>query len=820
MNNTKIESSNRTRLLHIEQSEVVDTVITGRRKRPRYLTSWEESFRNFCPQRREQEYNIPSLPGTDVNNDNDASCKNRFGLVDLFWGNRWVRSLRERTTSIRDNSNKNNIEKREESLSSSKFFTLRLEHRHGGTTAKHFGEERFLLFRSDQAGAIAKVIFSSSPVVINDNKDDNDDNNDNNNNNNNNHDRKQQQQQQHTGSIRAANATVHLLFVKDTFRGFDLGGFLFVSCTSYLKELYCNNNNSNEIISSTIPSNIPAAASLKIPTSIRCRLDAEEDVTRHNKLVHFYEHLGCSINKRAKITFINNNDRETYRKIPMKIDLVVSSSSSSLSSSLSGIDEEEEEEEEEKQSNNIITTSLSSFLPVVLMSASGKRARSTNIIMDWLIVECEDGHLQLRTTNGRMLRLNQEGQCQLSPLNNEGTCNNSRLDNNFQLLRVSDILDKVLSDRNQEGYEEEEEKKFQQQQLFMAKEKELWMIRSSMNGSFMGLGCNDNLVFSEEASFWQVDENFCLTHTSDNPGRRQHHRKMWMKQSVEYVTLMRERYSRFDLHLMTIEEALNLTKYLQANPFTMSVGSSCTRGNNYNTNNTSSQKSLSSAPSLRTLLFHTAELARKEGHPDWVQLVALIHGLAGALTCVGSSSSTILTSDESSSNDDEDFDWTIYVDVRVIGCRTPSNATFSEFRHLNPDELDSRYNTRTGLYHEHVGLENVLLSWTSSEYMASMLHHNNVVLPKEAFAILRLFPLVDWHSRGKHTTLSNDDDEEIKSFVADFCDLCKRTQRSILSSSTSTGKEMSDKECHDLWVNHYSLIANKYGMGDGDILKW
>ena len=808
MNNTKIESSNRILLLDIEQSEVVDTVITRRRKRPRYLTSWEESFRNSCSQQRKQEYNMPSPSVTDT--DTDASCKNRFGLIDLFWGNRWVH--RERTRSIRDNnssSSSNSIEKIEDSLSSSKFFTLRLEHRQGGTTAKHFGEERFLLFRSDQAGAIAKVIFSSSPVVINE-----DENNDNSKHNNNNYDR--QQQQQYTGSIRAANATVHLIFVKDAYRGFDLGSFLFVSCTSYLKKLYCKKKK-NTIISSTgIPNNdIPSASIVKIPTSIRCRLDAEEDVTRHNKLVHFYEHLGCSINKRAKITFINNNDRETYRKIPMKIDLVVSSSSSS--SLLSGI-----EEEEEKQTNNLITTSFSSFLPVVLVSASGKRARSDNIIMDWLIVECDDGYLQLRTTDGRTLQLNQEGKCQLvSPLNNQDNYSNSRLDNSFQLLRVSDLLDKVLSDRNQEGYEEEEKYKKlqQQQQMFLSKEKELWMIRSSMDRLFMGMGYNDNLVFSEEALFWQVDENFQLTHTSDSPGRRQHHRRMWMKQSVEYVTLMRERYSRFDLHLMTIEEALNLTKNLQANPFAMSVGSSCTGGTNYNTHNTSSQKTLSSAPSLRTLIFHTAELARKEGHPDWVQLVALIHGLAAALTCVGSSSSTMLASGESASND-EDYDWTIYVDARVMGCRSPSNTTFSEFRHLNPDELDSRYNTRIGLYHEHVGLENVLLSWTSSEYMTSMLQHNNVMLPKEALVLLKLFPLVDWHSRGKHTTISNDDDEELKSFVADFYDLCQRAQCSILPSSTSTGIEMSDEECHNLWVDHYSLISSKYGMGDGDILKW
>lgn len=43
------------------------------------------------------------------------------------------------------------------------FFTLRLEHREGGVMARHDGEERILLFRSDRPGAIAKIIYSSTP---------------------------------------------------------------------------------------------------------------------------------------------------------------------------------------------------------------------------------------------------------------------------------------------------------------------------------------------------------------------------------------------------------------------------------------------------------------------------------------------------------------------------------------------------------------------------------------------------------------------------------------------------------------------------------
>ena len=44
------------------------------------------------------------------------------------------------------------------------YFTLRMEHRVGGPVARFPGEERLLLFRSDRAGAIGKIIFSSNPA--------------------------------------------------------------------------------------------------------------------------------------------------------------------------------------------------------------------------------------------------------------------------------------------------------------------------------------------------------------------------------------------------------------------------------------------------------------------------------------------------------------------------------------------------------------------------------------------------------------------------------------------------------------------------------
>ena len=727
----------------------------GIRKRPRYLTSWEESFRRGLPQTDEHEPRSLLLPKNTFH-------KNGFGLNDLFGRHRWVRPKETKGTKGRL---PNSSIHRTASYKPSECFTLRMEHRTGGTLAKHAGEERILLFRSDRAGAIAKIVFSSSPVRRDDclstTK--------------HRHCQQQQSTEKRQISIRA-NAKIHVLFVKDAFRGYNLGGLLFSLCTASLRERY---SSYREISSNEI-------------SSICCQLDAEEDVRRHDKLVHFYEHLGLRKRKRTKATFINNNDGENYRRIPMKIELLLVPSCCKQNTQQSSCYESR------------LAKAYFSFLPAFLVSSTGECAKVENIPIDsWLIVECQgDGTIELRTIDGRSLKQDDQGRCKLAP-----TQSHSSRSGGFQLLRVSDILDKVLWNKDEDCSIEFRDKALQEEQknYELGKEKELWVLRSPLHGTFLKLTSDCNLVVSIEASFWQADENFCLAHTNDSPARRQHHRRMWKTQSVDYVSTMREKYSAFELCTMSIREALDLAQNLSANPFSISA-----RERTYID---------SHLPSVRTLLFYTAELARKEGHPDWVQFVALIHGLASALACANlnrSSASTAVTNHEGKDDRDSDFDWTIYVDARVMGCKTSKQSTFHEFRHLNPDKDNPRYNTTSGLYREHVGLENVLLSWTSGEYMYHMLEHNEVRLPSEAYTILKLFPLVDWHKRGNHISLSNEADEDVKPFVTDFHNLFERSRDAVMNSSG--GEEMSETECRELWANHYSLIANKYGAGG--ILEW
>jgi hypothetical protein len=418
----------------------------------------------------------PSTTHLEANNNDFSSIEKEikyFGLVDLF-GNRRNR--------------KNGRHKPEESqidFSDEPFFTLRIEHRQGGALARHFGEERILLFRSDQRGAIGKVIYSSIP---------------------NNY---------------IAEARVHVLSVKDLYRGFDLGGLLFSEAMHCLKNRYYDDAEEKVELNSNC--------------SVRCQLDAEEDIQRHNKLVCFYEQLGCHVNSSKKVVYINNNDGETYRKVPMEIELQYSSPCSRTEE----------------------TGSLMNFLPVLFLSAVQRRAGlgKENAWLDWLAIETKTGLLQFRSTTGLVLTVESDGSC-ITQLDN--THDNTM----FQLLRVSDDQGTLLEKRK-----EEEMHCFAEAEAEM-RQNELWMMKS-VNGLFLTLHPFGHFLFcSPEPSFWQAsDSNLSLTCTWDTPDRRQHYKACWAKQTIDYVLLKQERYRPFNICEMPLKEALDLVKTIPGDRF-------------------------------------------------------------------------------------------------------------------------------------------------------------------------------------------------------------------------------------------------------------
>jgi ribosomal protein S18 acetylase RimI-like enzyme len=397
-----------------------------------------------------------------------------------------------------------------------------MEHREGGAMAQHFGEERILLFRSDQPGAIAKIVYSSSPAEDTD-EDEND--------------AKMAQDNPDAESElhKMAQAKVHVLSVKDAYRGYSLGSLLFSEAMSSLRHRYQDGAKCE-------------FTQRRSNGSVRCQLDAEEDIRRHNKLVGFYEQLGCHIKMKAKINYINNNDGETYRKVPMQIALRSQDANQSCG----------------KRPKIQDHGSLINFLPVVLLEAPGKRVGLSNqskIRVDWLAVEIGEGVLQFRTTTGLLLVAGQDDHCKTTAEEDSGDCYG---DSMFQLLRVSDARQIVLE--FDEDLDDETTSK-------EARQKELWMVKSA-HGSFLALDpVNRFLACSKEPAFWQADDHdFSLTCTRDTPARRQHYRKMWAKQKVEYVRKMRERYLQFNLPKISLKRAIELVKEIPAEP--LSINSS------------------------------------------------------------------------------------------------------------------------------------------------------------------------------------------------------------------------------------------------------
>lgn len=569
--------------------------------------------------------------------------------------------------SDRHDDNTKNIPR--ESFLHGKSFTLRLEHRPGGVAATFPGEERFLLFRSDEPGAIAKIIFSIGP---------------------------------HDG--KTAKAQVHALHVKSDYRGKDLGGLLFVQAMGALIQRHEN-------------------------MTVDCQLEAEENMRSFDRLIHFYEQLGCEVKPKAKIQYLNNNDGDTFRKVPMKIFL------------------------NNRNGQSRHKSILNCFLPVQFLETTGQpllpdlKGGLSDRQLSWLLIDSGSGFIQFRTTTGHYLRAKKSGNCDVT---DEPDC-----DSNFLLYRVSD-----------EGYDSDNAG------IATMQRKELWMMESNY-GSFLSTDCR-NISCSIAPSFWQADdEALSLTYTTDTPLRRCHYRHCWTKQTTDYVKEMKEKFTNFSLAKMTLREVIDVVRSVRCHPHnTQTIGAS-----------------------IRTLSFRAAEKARSAGQPDWVQLVALIHNLGTVISLLDAQTAT----------DAEDgYNWTIASRSRVVGCVAPDRASFSEFRKLNAE--DQHFSTPEGIYDLHCGLDNVLLSWSGPEYMYNCMKYNGALLPDEGFAMLRYFCLGDWHTHDEYKHLTNEEDEIMKMFVSEFDSL----RRSALSE---IDQELAESECDSLWNDHYSLIAEKYGLG-------
>lgn len=149
-------------------------------------------------------------------------------------------------------------------------------------------------------------------------------------------------------------------------------------------------------------------------------------------------------------------------------------------------------------------------------------------------------------------------------------------------------------------------------------------------------------------------------------------------------------------------------------------------------------------------LLQTAEAMRRDGKPEWMQVVGLVHDLGKLLFMFGSQGQ-----------------WDVVGDTFVVGCKFPDSIIYPETFAGNPDTTDAVYSTEAGVYKPGCGLDNVMISWGHDEYLYNICKEQST-LPVEGLAMIRYHSFYPWHREGAYRHLMEEKDykalEAVKAF--------------------------------------------------------
>lgn len=202
-------------------------------------------------------------------------------------------------------------------------------------------------------------------------------------------------------------------------------------------------------------------------------------------------------------------------------------------------------------------------------------------------------------------------------------------------------------------------------------------------------------------------------------------------------------------------------------------------------------------------LLQTAEGIRRAGHPDWMQLVGLLHDMGKIMFLWGTSA------DGQDGNSPQGKQWALGGDTFVVGCRIPDDAVvFPQFNALNPDMQHPVYQTEHGIYEPFCGLDQLCFAWGHDEYMWRMLVANNTTIPREGLDIIRYHSAYPMHDKGAYRHLLKQDDMERLEWIQLF---------NRFDLYTKDGSNDIRGNIDDFWP-YYRDLLEKYGLGGK--LKW
>lgn len=146
-------------------------------------------------------------------------------------------------------------------------------------------------------------------------------------------------------------------------------------------------------------------------------------------------------------------------------------------------------------------------------------------------------------------------------------------------------------------------------------------------------------------------------------------------------------------------------------------------------------------------LLQTSEAIRRDGHPDWMVLVGLMHDMGKVLCLFG------------------EPQWAVVGDTFPVGCAYSDKIIYPEFFKDNPDYNNPKYNTKYGIYEPNCGLRNVHMSWGHDEYIYQMMKDH---IPEGGLYMLRYHSFYAWHREGAYEHLLDDHDRDMLKWVKLF----------------------------------------------------
>jgi len=145
--------------------------------------------------------------------------------------------------------------------------------------------------------------------------------------------------------------------------------------------------------------------------------------------------------------------------------------------------------------------------------------------------------------------------------------------------------------------------------------------------------------------------------------------------------------------------------------------------------------------------------------------------------------------------------WAVVGDTFPVGCEPSEDCVFGvESFQCNPDLEHPIYSTKNGIYEEHCGISNLMMSWGHDEYMYQVLKHNGSTLPEEGLNMIRFHSFYPWHDRRAYTHLEAPEDAETMKWVKEFNKF----------DLYSKGDDIPDVEA---LKPYYQGLLDKYGIG-------